>query len=371
MKMTRGVATALLWSGWFALVPVVGVARPATRPAPATSAPVPLDAAVAAAARAKIDAFVDRVSRDPAIKDAAKEVIADAWQRRRAEADPRGFLEEAQAVLSPQYKQALDAMAEQKYADAEKLLVPLTTSADPYIAAHAASSLARSLIEQDRIDDAIKLLDAWRDRDQDVARCSFQGPEMDFMRAYGLLRTLKYERAMAALARFMQDHPDAPDRLRLTARQILQELQQRKPEQLGDVADLMGYAGRQLRVGLSDQPVVEAQNKAVELLNRLIKESEEQEQQGQGGGGGGKSSSKGQPGAARGRPGAPAERSTLPEGPTENGPLRRSPVARPGEMWGRMPAQQREKILQSLRKNFPERYRELVEQYYKQLGKQD
>ena len=33
-------------------------------------------------------------------------------------------------------------------------------------------------------------------------------------------------------------------------------------------------------------------------------------------------------------------------------------------------SQGRERILQSLRKDFPSRYRQLVEQYYKQLGKE-
>lgn len=354
------------------MAPLAAADGPTTRPSSTASAPASLSHAAAAKAREKIDAFVAHVRSDPAAKDAAKKVIADAWQGRRTEEDPRGFLEEALAVVSPGYRKALDAMGEQKYADAEKLLVPLTASPDPYIAIHSAAVLARALIEQDKIDDAIKLLDAWRDRDEDVARYSFQGPEMDFMRAYGLLKTLKYERAAAALDRFMQDYPDAPDRLRLTARQILQELQQREPQGLGDIADLMGYAGRQLRLGLSDQPVVEAQDQSVELLTRLIKKSEEDEQQGQGGGGG-RSGGKGRSGAARGTqpPNAPAERSTLPDGRAENGPTHHSPTARPGEMWGQMPARQREQILQSLRKNFPERYRELVEQYYKQLGKQE
>ncbi len=365
MAMFSNATIAFGWIVIPALASWAATAGAATRPASAPSAP---DPAVIAAAREKIDAFVEHVGRDPSVKDAARTVIADAWRRRRNDDDPRPFLQEALAVLSPTFKTALDAMQEQRFDEARERLGPLTSSADPYLAVHAASVLARALIEQDRTDEAIRLLDAWRNRDQDVIRYSFEQPEMDFMRAYALLRNLKYERAAAAFARFLRDHPDAPDRLKLTARQILQELAQRRPEQLADVADLMDYAGRQLRLGLSNRPVIEAQTQAVQLLDRLIKQSEEQEQQAQAGS---KESGGGRPGPARGRPGAPAQRSTLPEGRMDNGPTHRTPVARPGEMWGRMPAQQREKILQTLRKNFPERYRELVEQYYRQLGKQD
>jgi hypothetical protein len=39
-------------------------------------------------------------------------------------------------------------------------------------------------------------------------------------------------------------------------------------------------------------------------------------------------------------------------------------------MWGKMRPEERRRILQSLRKDFPARYRQLVEQYYKQLGKE-
>lgn len=374
------------WIASLALAVVAPAAVPTTNAAarPATAATQPadpgappesaaMDPAVVAAAREKIDRFVAAVAADPNITQAARTTIADAWRRRRAEGDPRGFLEEALAVVSPGFRQALDAMGEQKYADAETTLRPLAESKDVYVAVHAASMLARVLIEQEKIDASLKLLDAWREREADVDRYSFQGPEMDFMRAYALLRSLKYDLALAVLEAFVRDRPDAPERLRLTARQMLQELRRRRPGQVGDVADLMAYAGRQLGLGLADRPVTEAQEKAVDLLQRLIREAEQNEQQGQGG----SDSRGGRPGNRSGQPrgtqppNAPADRSTLPEGTMPDGTLRRSPVARPGDMWGQMPAGQREKILQTLRRSFPQRYRELVEQYYKQLGKQD
>lgn len=347
-----------------------GAAVPAQTDNPAgppttTSAPA---ATASEADRARIDVFVARVTRDPSVNESARRVIADAWKRRRAEADPRPFLEEALAVLSSDFRKALDAMNEQDYAKADRLLTPLTASPDPCVAVHAAALLARAMLEQDKDEQALKLLEAWRDREEDIARHSFQGPEMEFMRAYALLRNLRYEQAAIAFTAFLRDHPDAPDRLRLTARQILQELQARRPKHLGDIADLMAYAGRQLRAGYSDRPVAEAQGKAIDLLSSLIKEAEEQEDQQQNGNAGGNQS--GTPGGMQ-PPNAPADRSTAPEGRAEMGPTHRAPAARPGETWGQLPAQRREKILQSLRKNFPQRYRELVEQYYRQLGKQD
>ena len=60
----------------------------------------------------------------------------------------------------------------------------------------------------------------------------------------------------------------------------------------------------------------------------------------------------------------------LPGGPGNLGPLDRAANAKPGEEWGKMRPEDREKILQSLRRSFPSRYRDLVEQYYKQLAKE-
>ena len=102
------------------------------------------------------------------------------------------------------------------------------------------------------------------------------------------------------------------------------------------------------------------------ILEDLIEEAEQQEKnQGEGDGqgqGGGRGRSKGQ------NPGGGARESTLPTGPGHVGKLR-GKVANPGEMWGKMPPREREQILQTLQKQFPSQYRELLEQYYKQLSK--
>jgi len=342
--------------------------EPTTRPAVREQTP----AAGARSEKARIDAFVARVLSDPSVEEAARKAVADGWQRRRGEPDAAAFLEEALAVVSADYRRALEAMSAGDPAAAAARLRPLADSSDPYLRVHAASLLARALIEQEQIEEAMEVLERWRDRRTEVEQYSFQGPDMDFMRAYGLLRELKYERAASAFERFLQDHPEAPERLRLSARQILQELRQRQPDGLGDVGDLMEYAGRRMRAGRPDVPVVEAQQRAIELLDRLIKDREQQEQQASQGGQSGRSeSSRGRPGDGPiGSPAEPAAESTAPQGAAQPGPLRHSPVARPGEVWGRMPARDRERVLQSLRKNFPGRYRELVEQYYRQLGKE-
>jgi tetratricopeptide (TPR) repeat protein len=243
-----------------------------------------------------------------------------------------------------------------------------------YIALHASALAGRSLVEQDRLEEAEKVLQPLAKREKDLIDKTFLEAEVDFLLAYCLLANLRYDEAYTALKQFDMQHPNAPDRLRLPTRQMLQELQARRPGGLGDVSDLMTYAGRRLAVGDPGEPVQVRQAEAVDILSKLIEEAEQREC--------GKKSCKncggkgckkcGGSGTPKGNqpPNSPAQKSVLPLGPGRMGELQHSPDAQPGEFWGKMRPEQREKILQSLRKNFPAQYRQLVEQYYKQLAKE-
>jgi hypothetical protein len=128
----------------------------------------------------------------------------------------------------------------------------------------------------------------------------------------------------------------------------------------------MTFAGRRLTHRDTSEVVQIRQARVIEILDKLIEEAEEQESQNSS-----SSSSDSQGGQPRSQqtPSNPMQESMLPEGEAEDGALRDARRANPGEMWGSMPAAQRERILQALRDSFPQRYRQLVEQYYEQLGK--
>jgi hypothetical protein len=243
------------------------------------------------------------------------------------------------------------------------------------VSLYASAMLAKSLVEQERLEEAEALLAPLAAREKDLMEKSFLEPEVDFLLGYCQLANLHYDQALASLQRFEQEFPEAPERLRLPARQMLQELAGRRPESLGEVSDLMVYAKRRLVAGQADKPVQQKQVRAVELLTKLIKQAEEQEQQqnnsnSDGGGNGGQKNSRGARAGGNQRPTSPALQSSLPGGKGRIGELHRSGTARPGEEWGKMPPEERERVLQSLRRNFPSQYRQLVEQYYRQLGKE-
>ena len=160
--------------------------------------------------------------------------------------------------------------------------------------------------------------------------------------------------------------PDAVEPVRVGARQLRLELERRQHGTLEEAAAVMGYSAARLRVTDTSPRVRERQDQVITLLDQLIREAEELEKRRQQGGGAGRSA-RGDPG----RPRSPAEQSQLPgAAPGRIGAQHAAPPADPGEMWGRLPPAERERILQSLRDRFPSRYRQLVEQYYRSLAEE-
>ncbi|HPD29556.1 MAG TPA: hypothetical protein PLL20_06145 [Phycisphaerae bacterium] len=150
----------------------------------------------------------------------------------------------------------------------------------------------------------------------------------------------------------------------------------RPSDDLSSVWALMSQAGQRLDAGKADVVTRQSQRQAVEILDRLIKQVEEQERQQRQGqckacGGKGCRLCRRSTAAAVRRPNQPAKESTA--SPSQGGPgEQHSPAtARPGETWGNMRPEERERILQSIGKDFPTQYRQLVEQYYKQLAKEE
>jgi len=143
---------------------------------------------------------------------------------------------------------------------------------------------------------------------------------------------------------------------------------------IGDVADLMGWSASALGSGRADEKVVGRQEESLELLARLIEEAEQREQQPEPSP---DQPSDSNPGAPQNQPqnapspASPAQESRLVDGESEMGQLHGMERARPGEAWGNMPPQERDRILQPIRERFPGRYRELIEQYYLQLSKDE
>lgn len=331
--------------------------------APGKPAPPPVPA------EEVVDHFLEFLATTDAYDTKSKEFVAE--QRKHVESEGlASFLTSAYTVLSPDFRKGLDLIDEDQVGAAVDVFRKLSESDDPYLSVASANLGATAMIELDRVDECMAMLDRVVEAHDPIEEYTTSSDHFRFMLGYCQVHNLQYRKAYATFEDFLKNHPNAPERLVVGARQILTELDRRAPGRIGDVRDIMHYARRKISNARIDDDLIEHQHEAVSLLDKLIKEAEDKENQGQGGGDGQNGGSGKQGGDSGGQndPGGGANRSTKPQGAGGVGDLRQR-RAKPGEMWGKMPPRDREELLQTLQKQFPSQYRELLEQYYKQLAK--
>ncbi len=319
-------------------------------------------------AETPVDRFLAHLDGQSDVPVEATELIRRTWADCQ-DCDGEEFLTQGLAVLSPPLRRGLDAYEAGKNDDCAAIMAELRTNDDPFVAMHAAAYEIKALVAADRPLEAggrIEALTGERPvHETDVATYSYFAPEIAFLRGYTLLSDLRYDEATVALSAFLLEHPDSSQRLVVAAEQMLGELQTRQPEQIGEVADLMNFAGRRLTHLDASKTVRKRQVRIVELLDKLIEEAENNEKNSS------SSSSSGGSGGSKSQqaPSNPMNESKLPGGSPPEGTLGERQRANPAESWGAMPPAERARILQALRDNFPSRYRQLVEQYYEELAK--
>lgn len=282
--------------------------------------------------------------------------------------DADGFVPDSLGLLYPKFQSALDAFDDDLYRVAADLLKPLAAHEDRYLAANAGYFYARTLVERGLLEEAEAFLNPLVTPASDLAKYTPYAGHYWFVKGFCQFSNLRFKAATESLQAISKSFADAPEPVRVGAEQLLLEIERREVGTLDEVSSLMGYAAGRLRAADSAERVRRRQDEAVKLLDQLIKKAQDKEKKQ---GGGGKRGGKGQ-GQGRGDPNSPANDprrdSEAPAGAGRIGDLRPTEKADPGEMWGKLPPAEREKLLQSLRERFPSRYRELVEQYYRTLA---
>ncbi len=311
------------------------------------------------------DRFVASLEQRTSLPADARALISKAWNDCGDDCDGESFLIEGLTLLSPAFRKGLDAYDADDYAAAAKRLHELRSDPDPFIAANATAYEIKSLVQGERLNEALAAIEQSDTGDGGrLSTYSYLAPEIDFLKGYCLLADVQYDKAVEALRFFLSRHPDSSQRLVVSAQQMLLELQNREPDTIGDVADLMTFCGRRLVLADAGDKVKERQHRIVDLLDQMIEEAEQEEKNSSGSSGSGSNSSGGS------KPQSPMQESTLPGGAgREGGELQASRRANPADMWGAMPPAERERVMQALRDSFPQQYRRLVEQYYEELAK--
>ncbi|MFQ5807227.1 MAG: hypothetical protein ACE5I3_12330 [Phycisphaerae bacterium] len=297
----------------------------------------------------------------------AAATIAEGWENTYRGELAESFVPDALAVLYPTYREALQAFDEEKTRDVLRLLEPLRDHDDRFLAANAGYFYVRALVALGRYEETEAALASIEARRELYVAHTPYAPHLWLIKGFCEARNLRFEQATRSLQALRAQFSDAPEAVRVGAAQLLLEIERREHGTLGEVATVMDYVADRLGVTDRTQRVRKRQRQIIALLDKLIDQQEQQEQQHRGGS---RQRGKGQPSPPRDPQGARNE-SEAPGGAGRVGDLHAAPQAEPGEVWGKLPPAERERILQSIGAKFPSRYRQLVEQYYRALAEEE
>ncbi len=163
------------------------------------------------------------------------------------------------------------------------------------------------------------------------------------------------DRSRLFLEQLLEQEEQLPRRYLQIAQLLRRDLANLKDESLDHVARRMNDVRRRLDIGRAGKQVQVVEKGVVDSLDRIIKKLEKQQQQQQcNKPGGGQQSSK------------PMQDSQLPSMRAPMKVEQRDVGNQSG--WGDLPEKEREQALQQIGREFPAHYRELIEQYFRELA---
>lgn len=170
---------------------------------------------------------------------------------------------------------------------------------------------------------------------------------------------VKPDQARTAMVQLMERDEELPRRFQQVAQLVERDLSGLEDESLDHIARRMRDIRRRLAYGRAGAQVQEIEQGVLDSLDKKIKDLEQQQQQQQ------QSASAGGGNPSQG--GAqPMQESKLAELKAPMQVDRRDIGNKSG--WGDLPPKEREQALQAIGREFPAHYRELVEQYFRELA---
>jgi tetratricopeptide (TPR) repeat protein len=302
--------------------------------------------------------------------EAARAKVLALWEReKKAKAIDPQFIRKALGILEYDFGRAVLRVRADRLEEAGAILERLARKPrTPYLAAAVAvqqATIAARERDWPKVADLVAMLRGGGR----LAACVLCRGEVELLAARALAAAGKLDEAIR-IARALGDLPEART---LTARWEAR----RDGVDLDKVAREMDGVKGDLDKTLTGPPTRDRQDRVVAMLDALIEMAEEAESGQQGGcpscGGsscpGGKQcpGNQGGPPKGTGIPSSPASTSALVGGKgTDPGKAASSATMR--DYWAKLPPKERARVLDTLRRRFPRRYKQLIEEYYKALA---
>ena len=233
-------------------------------------------ASAAPKAEAVIDGFVKFVESDKSLSDLQRSAVLKQIAESRKDADAQTtVITDALAKLYPDFDKALVALGDEETAKAVEALKKLAESKNAYLATEAKFYLARAYMMDEQFETAEPLLaDLTGPQSADK---SLGIGEAHFLLGVAQAGLLKRKEAIKTLGKFVDEYPDAPERLRVGALIRIDELTFIRNGSLADVEQRMNFSRRKLDLEDSGDPTQTEQKNIISMLDKLIKEAEKQE----------------------------------------------------------------------------------------------
>ena len=313
--------------------------------------------------QAVMQAFADHVRQlenvDAGAKRAAEQKLSDDTL------DPIDRLTETLGQLYPDYATALSATDQGNPQVAVDQLTPMTGQSDLFLAADASFYLGRTLMNDERFEAALPLLERLADQLSDV---SLHQDVVSYYTGIAQAGLLKNSDAAKSLTRFLEEYPNAPERLRVSAWRKVQELEAIEAGKLDDVYQRMDYSRRRLEHIKTGDETQEQQDKIVKLLSQLIKQEEKKEASSSSKKNNTKKQQKkqqSQQAQKKPKPGSSSKSSKGGSSSNSNGTVvDKSYDDAPASPWSRLRDRSRDPANNAVKDKLPARYRDIVEKYY-------
>jgi hypothetical protein len=179
-----------------------------------------------------------------------------------------------------------------------------------------------------------------------------------FYRGIAHHRLLRKDDGLEALDRLLENRDIIPRRYAVLARLMRSDLEQIKDGSLDDISRRMKDIERRLGLGRANKKVRDIEDEVVKMLDKLIEEEEKKQAAAAAAAAAGGSIQSSSP--------APDSR---PLGGKGKGEVTKRDIG-DSAGWGELPAKQREETMQEIGRDFPAHYREVIEEYFRELAKQ-
>ncbi|MCH2183170.1 MAG: hypothetical protein MK108_14315 [Mariniblastus sp.] len=318
-----------------------------------------------------VASFLAHVNQLESVDESRREQ-ARALANQFADNSPEDAITEGLIALYPDYAAAVAASDDDDVQQSLALLQPLSESEDRFLAADASFYLARAMMNNEQFEQALPLLKRLND---DLADHSAQRGSATFFRGVAQSGLLQNSEAIASFMEFLEDYPQAAERLRVSAWRQVQQLQNVKQGQMTDIYQRMDFSRRRLELEEPDQVTQEQQDKIVSMLAKLIKEQEKKEVSNS------KSNSKNtkqqqqqeqQEQQQQQQASKPNQSQQGGSSSNANGEVvQKSYDDGPVSPWSRLRDRSRDPANNAIKEKLPARYRDIVERYYEAANGND